>query len=260
MRKAFQCPTDVDSWATIDDCEECPNQCMPIPVLRAMWSTFLGKEAMSHYHNDAKAISVTQCLGCIRRAVLDTQVDYTSPPESMISMFVGTAVHAQIEKSSCLGLSMKQGHSTDGVEVEASIDLGDGYTLRGTADYIDKKAKQIWDWKFTGFLPKEPRQNVEEQISIYAEMFSRYNLNEAGVFYMSPFDYKPFPIELQSGALEDCISRALEIKAVLESESKEAYGSLELEGEDILYGKKTACDYCPQAIRIACQKTPRERG
>jgi hypothetical protein len=253
MRKAFQCPTDVDSWATINDCEECENQCMPIPVLRSLWGTFLGREAQNHYHADRKALSVTQCLGCLRQAVYEKLIDYTMPPQRMIPIFVGTAVHAQIEKYSYPGVSMQRGHSTDGAEVEASINIGDGYTLRGTADYIDKKNKQIWDWKFTSFLPKEPRQGVEEQLSIYAEMFAHYNLDEANVFYISGFDYKPFPLELQEGALEKCTARALRIKAVLELDSMEAIGLLEPEGKDISYGKKTACDYCPQAIRLACQ-------
>ena len=253
MHKAFQCPTDEDSWATINDCEECGHRCMPIPVLRALWSTFLGREAQNHYHADSKAISVTQTIGCIRRAVLEKQIDYTMPPSRLIPMFVGTAVHNQIEKSTHSGASMVRGHSTDGAEVEANIDLGDCYTLRGTADYINPKAGEIWDWKFTAFVPKEPRSGVEEQVSIYAEMFSHYKLEDAAVCYMSGLDYRLFPLDIQEGALEKCVGRALKIKAVLELDSMEAIGSLEPEGKDINYSKKTACDYCPQAIRLACE-------
>ncbi len=227
--KAFKCPHEEDSWATLETCERCPVKCAPIQLMRAVWEDSVLDDG---YHADPKAISVTQTLGCIRKGFLTAANDYPETLERLLAMWIGSTIHTRLEAA---------GGLDDQVEETFSVDMEDGYTFKGSVDLIDNRA--ITDWKSTGNVPMKPRPDNIRQLHIYRAL--------AGVVVPPEVCYIGFKgvstflldIPADDSELQRALTRARKIKAVLMGQADPI--SLPREGVDKPFGRKTECDYCP---------------
>lgn len=253
--KYFCCPHDTDDWHSIEDCEACPTPCEPLPILRAKWRAFVGHTAAEHYHADPHSISITGVLpgACIRQTALQNLIDYAETPAALHARWVGTCIHEAIAAAGSPGYYWKEGRLPEGSEVQMSEDLGDGFTLDGTLDAVD--GRFITDWKFKGFMPREGLDAVAPQLNAYMEMAGIER--EPRAVAISPYEVREFALERIKGALAACRERALMVKAVQMEERPVSW--LPAEGKQIKFSKgKTMCDYCPEAIRVACAAADQE--
>lgn len=227
--KAFKCPHDEDSWATLQTCEQCPVKCAPIQLMRAVWEDEVEDDG---YHADPMAISVTQTLGCIRKGYLTAAHDYPETLERLLAMWIGSTIHARLEAA---------GGPDDQVEETFSIDLGDGYTFKGSVDVIDTRA--VLDWKSTGHVPTKPHADNIKQLHIYRSMAGADVPPE--VCYIGFKGVSTFLLDIPAddSELKRALTRARKIKAVLMGKADPV--SLTKEGVDKAFGRKTECDYCP---------------
>lgn len=228
---AFRCPHDPDSWSTLKDCSACPNRCAPMPVLRAIWDTNIDE---GHYHADPKVISVTQTLGCIRKGFLTAVHQYTEAPVDLVSRFIGTAVHAQIERSA-------EGVKGERAETVFRSDLGDGFSFAGSCDHISQVA--VTDFKVTSYVPAKIKPEHEEQAQIYRAMDGASPPPE--VCYIGFGSVETYLADLPEDdeALQRALARAKLIKQAIMGEIEQS--ALPAEGLDRKFGTKTECDYCP---------------
>lgn len=234
--KAFQCPHDSDSWATLEDCQACRTRCAPMPLMRALWQDEIEDDG---YHADPKVISVTQVLGCIRKAYLTATLEFAEEPLRFLARWIGSTIHARLERTAV---------ASEKTETTYRMDLGDGFSFAGTVDHEDAEA--IRDWKFTSYVPKEPRPDNVRQLQIYRQLAKAKVPPE--VCYIGTKDVQNFLLDLKDDDedLDWALARAAVLKTALMGEL--APEQLPPEGRDIQYGRdKTACDYCP--VREQCE-------
>ncbi len=232
--RGFRCPHDPDSWATLDTCTTCPARCAPLQVARALWQDEVEDDG---YHNDPKVISVTQTLGCIRKGFLTAEHEYVEEIAAMLARWVGTLVHARLEKAA---------GPDDQVEKTFTIDLGDGFSFSGTVDLIEPGV--MADWKYTGRIPMEPRPSHEAQLRIYRALAALDV--PAEVRYISSKEVEQYLIACPNDTkdLDRAIERGLLIKGALMGRIEPK--DLPREGLHTAFGTKTECDYCP--VRVEC--------
>jgi hypothetical protein len=266
----FHCPGKPWLWKDISGCEACEDRCLSIETLRMIWQVeFI--DGADHYHNDPKAISVTETMGCLRRAYYDRNEDYAEAPPALLARVDGTNVHSAYERANNDGMS----------EVELSLDLGGGYSLRGTADRITDD--YVADYKTMSGVRKTYDEKNAVQLTIYDEMAKgRFVTCDAcdgeggsgahplelcskcggdGQFYIDEPGRKLLVIQRSHGKekihevhrVEGALSRAtVRAKALIDVlEVSHLIGKFAAdippEGRDMKVGFRgnVACDYCP---------------
>jgi hypothetical protein len=227
---SFHCPDNEFLARNIDDCEACDHKCLSIETLRLIWKTeFI--DGADHYHNDPKVVSVTETMGCLRRAYYDRSEDYTEAPASMLARVDGTNVHSAYERANNDGNS----------EVALSMDLGAGYSLKGTADRLTNE--YVADYKTMQGVRKTYDENNAIQLSIYDEMAGGPE-RELIVIQRSHGKEQRHYVHRVEGALDKAVARAHElINAIDEGD----VSMLSPEGRDrnVGFTGKPMCNWCP---------------
>jgi len=231
----FHCPGKPWLWKDIAGCEACEDRCLSIETLRMIWQVeFI--DGADHYHNDPKAISVTETMGCLRRAYYDRNEDYAEAPPALLARVDGTNVHSAYERANNDGMS----------EVELSLDLGDGYSLRGTADRITDD--YVADYKTMSGVRKTYDEKNAVQLSIYDEMAGG-GPRQLLVIQRSHGKEKIHEVHRVDGALSRATVRAQALIDVLEGSRLIGRFAADIppEGQDMKVGFRgnVACDYCP---------------
>jgi hypothetical protein len=151
----FNCPGEPWSQVTIKDCEACDHKCLPIEILRLIWKWGMPEDG--HYHSNPMVISVTEAIGCLRKAFYNKTLDYTEEAEALLPRVRGSIFHKAIEDC----------QPDDMSEVGLGCDLTNGYTLMGS---VDRLSDRIKDWKTCARPKKTYHDNEAMQLNVYEQM------------------------------------------------------------------------------------------
>ena len=247
---AFHCPGKPWDWKNIDDCRKCQAPCFgSLDWVEVIWAESFADG--DHYHNDPMVVSVTTALGCLRKAYLQRTVDHAEEPKKLLARVTGTHMHRLAEK-----------HSPDGAEVEFSMVLSRGYTLKGTAD--KSLPGIVKDWKTCDRVTKgiggalrikEDGSKVHincEQLSVYADLKEQV-MGEEDVEVLEIVQVARKDVAVREAyrvpnALEFVVNRAeLLIDALEKGEN-----FLPKEGADIKFYRSSMCSFC--AVRAQCEQ------
>ena len=203
---------------------------MQIETLRLLWKVEF-VDAADHYHEDPKSISVTETMGCLRRAYYDRALKYAVEPETLKARVWGTIIHEAREKAN------PDGHS----EVRLSVDLGNGYTLDGTADRLTDD--YVLDYKTMDNPRKTYDVDNATQLSIYDEMAGG-EPRSLQVLQDGRRKEQVHEVHRVDNALEAAKERALEIIDAVEAKCPTM---LAREGAQTMmkFTKKPMCNWCP---------------
>ena len=169
------CPLD-DKPKSFAHCLECTKDICDIPSLRARTAGVF-KTYENEYH-------VTDAIGPPLITKFKRENPYYVKPDSLIAMFIGTAVHHKIEIENYEEEFEAWALTVDGApwrtrhEVGGTYDFGD-FTLVGTMDYVDRDRKLIQDykclgsWKTRSLLNKHKGDDDEyfHQLNVYRAAF-----------------------------------------------------------------------------------------
>jgi len=233
----FHCPDSPLAWKDIDDCRDCSNRCLPLPLLKALWQDEVVGDP-EHYHNNPKSISVTTTQGCLLKAYLERTNDYAEQPGKLVARWSGTKLHKAIEDA-----------NQDGIDGEAEVrvqrDLSRGYVLDGCVDWVNCNG-DVCDWKTVQSQRRTYDEKHAEQLQIYHDMIDMdrgVNLL-AGDNYVWQLDRKGVAVHkthTMPEAMDRCIVRAESLVEALESND----GSiLPREGLGVKFFRMTLCDFC----------------
>jgi hypothetical protein len=135
--KGFVCPLNQQN-VTLEDCQNCPLPCDPLPLLATVLNT--RKTIPGIYH-------VTEILNPRQMTYLTRKHDYYMPPDSMFEAALGTAWHQAIEKT----IKEEKGEIFQGYISEKNFKVFiNGVILSGTLDLADLKHLILWDFKTSG--------------------------------------------------------------------------------------------------------------
>ena len=247
-RIGFHCPGKPWLWKEIAGCEACDDRCMCIETIRMIWQVEFVDNA-DHYHNDDKSISVTETMGCLRRAYFERKEDYAETPQSMLARVDGTNVHSAYERANSDGRS----------EVPLSVELGDGYFLRGTADRL--AGDYVADYKTMQGVRKTYDESNAVQLSTYDEMAGG-GPRRLLVIQRSHGKEQVHEVHRVDGALERAIVRAKALIDVLEVSRLVGGFAADIppEGREMKVGFRgnVLCEYCPH--RDACDALEDEQA
>ena len=229
----FHCPGNPLLWRKIEDCEACQERCLSIETLRWLWKAeFI--DGAGHYHKDAKSISVTETMGCLRQSYYNKTVNYAEEPKRFKARAWGTAIHKAREDAN------QDGHS----EVRLCVPLSAKYTLNGTADRLDDNV--VLDYK----TMDNPRKTYDEdnsyQLSVYDEMAGGAN-RVLLVLQDGRRDEKVHEVHRTENALKTACKRA---EMLVWSLTNGTARNLEAEGEEktFKFTKMTYCERCPHVV------------
>jgi hypothetical protein len=226
---SFHCPGMTFLKMRLSDCERCPDQCLPIEVVRVVWDANLSNPG--HYHNDQKCISVTDTLSCLRKVYYAATTDYSEEPASMLARTTGTIIHSELE-----------GAQDDGEnELELRCDIDGVYELRGTVDRVI--GDTIIDYKTVDRVRKTYDENNAKQLNIYAQMLGRPGMKKL-IYQIARKGVSVHEVHDIPDALDVALDRA---GALISAYEGAGVDSLPKEGKDMKFFKSCACDYCPFA-------------
>lgn len=220
---------------SIEACGACPSRCAPIEQVRLVWRhTNIDR---THYHNDPNHVSVTETQNCLLKSALARTVDYSETIGDCWKRVVGTLLHVGLEMANQDGQS----------EVRVSEPIGRGYYLTGTMDRCTDE--YIMDYKSMDSFRKTVDEQHVEQLSIYREMCGHDGdllLAQVTRKGINVIDLEPI-----NGALSACRERARELIDAVESGDLHHLPPL---GRQIKFFRARQCDYCPHAIKSACDE------
>jgi len=224
----FHCPGEPWSVATQDDCDKCQDPCMPIELTRLVRAH--GLDPVDHYHANPMVISVTETLGCLRKAYYNKTVDYTEELKKLLPRVTGTIIHKAIEDAQV----------DDCSEVQLGRQLSNGYSLMGS---VDRLSDTIKDWKTVD----RPRKTVSErdirQLNTYRLMSKRKGEVPMEVIQLSRKDFAIHEIPEMDNALDDAVERA---EMLIEALVAKDVDLLPKEGPTIKINPRcTECWGCP---------------
>ena len=134
--KGFICPRN-DKKVTLKDCINCPNECMPVPILATLLNDRPVKEG--EYH-------VTELQQPRQSDYLCRNFDYYMPPNSMVDSMLGTAWHNAVANRLMQDDFDKL--FAHNYEYEQTFRVVfDFATLVGTSDLYRIDRKILWDYK-----------------------------------------------------------------------------------------------------------------
>jgi hypothetical protein len=147
----------------------------PLPILVSM-----SKESEKR---DGIGYSSSTLSQCPRQHVLAARNDYYESPDDYYPRWMGTLGHLAVEASGpYVGISQEVRYhatvSVDGLDVAIS----------GQPDWYDTQAKELDDYKYTAYPPREPRPEHEAQLNVYAWLLENNGLDvdTARVIYLHP--------------------------------------------------------------------------
>lgn len=147
----------------------------PLPILMSM-----SKESDRRQDVGYSASTLSQCP---RQFVLGSRNDYYENPDDYYARWMGTLGHLAVESSGPYDgvvQEVRYSHTiqVDGVEME----------LSGQPDWYDSNAGGLDDYKYTGYPPKEPREEHKAQLNVYAWLLENNGLpvETARVIYLHP--------------------------------------------------------------------------
>jgi len=203
------------------------------------------------------AVRVSHGLGCPRRAAIEEAEQFSVDPLELNPPIKGTAWHAFVEAAAPRDYAE--------LEVEGTIS---GVKVRGKIDRLRKLPSGDWaieDWKCISDFQIKYRKldgvKLEHRIqaSIYAELLDQmgrerptvgiiwYSSSVGGKDALMPakFDLMPLSEALNSRPY-DCEFTVLELyrQAASHYEDGVRWDELPLAGSSIIFGSKTACNYC----------------
>ena len=242
---AFHCPGDKWAWKKIADCRKCEHPCFgSLEWVEVVWAETFEKE--DHYHDDPMVVSVTETLGCLRKAWYQRTMDYAEAPEKLLARVTGSHMHWLAEM-----------HNIKGSEVAYDHELSRGYRLKGTADVslpgivkdyktVDRPTKSLGG----GVRIKEDGTKVHincEQLSVYADLKELQGEDEVETLEIIQVGRKAIATHdayRVPGALATCIERA---ELLIDAVAKPDDDFLPKEGMDIKFFRAKMCDFCPFA-------------
>ncbi len=130
----------------------CPPCGFSYPVLKSIFAT---------RDDRSEEVHVTDLIGCLRKAYYTKSRGEIKFVHEIMSMWVGIAVHNQIEKD-----------LADDPYFETEVPVGTG-SVEGRIDLIERGTETIYDLKTTAFLNPNrqlPYGNHAEQVNLYREM------------------------------------------------------------------------------------------
>ena len=167
------CPLD-DKPKKIETCLSCLHDVCDIPSLRSRLAGIF-KTYENEYH-------VTDAIGPPLITKFKRENPYYVYPDSLMPMFIGTAVHEKIEEDNAHEVGWEEYFDQGPMfkhEATGRYNLGP-YTLVGTMDYIDYDRKLILDykclgaWKTRQLLDKAANNGDDEyfhQLNVYRAAF-----------------------------------------------------------------------------------------
>lgn len=214
-------------------------------------------------HNERRGgtpgVSVTQGLGCPRRAAIELSVPYYLDPLTMNAPETGTAWHAHLERASV---------DPKNTEVELAGVIA-GIKVTGRCDRLRppdtiEDAKHVNDFR-RKYLKTMAPDNHRAQLSIYAELVEQtfgwrptrgviwYHFTMSGpdAFLPTKVDLLPIADALQ---LKPQLGKYSVLELFQQADSffsgAVKWEDLPLAGESQMFGDKSLCTYC--SVREVC--------
>lgn len=161
--------------------DDCINECRggrcehPLPILMSM-----SRETEKRADVEYSSSTLSQCP---RQFILARRNDYYENPDDYYARWMGTLGHLAVESSGPYeGVTQEVRYShtikVDGVDFE----------LSGQPDWFHAESGVLDDYKYTGYPPREPREEHEAQLNVYAWLLENNGLpvETARVIYLHP--------------------------------------------------------------------------
>jgi len=231
-----------DEKVSFEDCIQCSIERHPCHYSE---SILRGMSRQQEERKDA-GISVTTCLGCLRKGYYAVATPFYQKPSRLFPAYRGTLTH----------LLMEQGQVEGKIcEVRFAIDL-DGVTLTGKPDEYDPTRKLLVDYKTKKEMPTDVPSDYADQLNAYRLLLqegynlstgeqARYDVSAMGLIFITMMEVRKFPVPIidTKWVRESMTGRLHQIQEAM------AGGELPLRQVPEPYGSVFCRDWCPHVRR-----------
>jgi hypothetical protein len=212
---------------------------LPYPLL-----ALVGTQSSKAHHK----LSVTTCLYCLRKAYIQSTMDYYIDPMSMLQATYGTALHLAVEE--CEANEWEK-------EVIVSKEI-DGLVIQGTVDalYEDTDGWHLVDYKFSG----NQKYNIEYdagvqkyvlQVRMYSYLYGLDKIKSATILIMPTAqknaEIMSIEVDLNDKDVQESVDFVIERAKVLDNAYKTNTAPP--------FDKKDCTRYfCPKSVQELCDK------